>query len=123
PPGRPALGTAPGLVLKPARLVELLFPRREEEIATAVTALQRPVRKAHPRPPPAIGRSEARTDPTGTSPLSASGAILSRRTPVWRRGFCGATKIRWTRRLSSPGDDRRRPPGHRLERDLGRSRL
>src|SRR4029077_3500161 len=54
PPSRPAFGTAPGLVLKPSRMVELLLPRREEEIATAVTALKRPARKAHPWPPPAM---------------------------------------------------------------------
>src|SRR5487761_95085 len=71
-PCRPAFGTAPGLVLKPARLIELLLPRREEEIATAVTALQRPVRETHLWPPP-ICRSEARTDVTGLPPLALRG--------------------------------------------------
>ena len=47
PTCRAALGATPGLVLETPRLVELLLPRREEELPTAVTARQRPIHEAH----------------------------------------------------------------------------
>jgi hypothetical protein len=71
-PSCPAFGTAPGLVLKPARLIELLLPRREEEIATAVTALQRPVRETHRLAPPKnVAQRPGRM--TGLPPLALRG--------------------------------------------------
>src|SRR5581483_3432641 len=54
PAGGAALGAAPGLVLKPPRLVELLLPSREQELATTVATRQRAIHESYrhrTRPP------------------------------------------------------------------------
>src|SRR6266700_1069940 len=79
---RPAFRTPAGLVLEPARLVELLLPGREDEITPTVTALQRPVRETHRLASPK-SRSEAPDVVDRSTPSSVAGAILTRLPVIW----------------------------------------
>lgn len=108
-PLSPALGAARWIVQQPLQLVELLLPRGEHEVLTAVSAPKRPVYKAHQLGPSfdtlslgrldgSVGRSLYGRSSSDFHSRSTTREQLSRGTTYRRAGIyisAFAIAIRW----------------------------